>query len=286
MGLSVASNIASIRAQRQVNLTTQGLEKTFERLSSGLRINRASDDAAGLAIADNLRVQGKLASVAIRNANDGLSITSLANAAVTEINNDLSRMAELAQQSSNGVYTQTQRSALSSEFLALGSEIQRIASVTTFNGINLLSASSNITIQAGLDGTTNSQISIGSVLGTLQSLGLASSGSSALTYSITESTSTFAQASALLALNAVNAAINSLGVARGTLSAAEARLSTAVDYLAVVRENVNAAEGKIRNADIAQEVAEMVRLQVLQQSGTAILAQANQQPAVVLKLLS
>jgi len=285
MGLSVASNIASIRAQRQVNLTTQGLEKTFERLASGLRINKASDDAAGLALADNLRNQGKLASVAIRNANDGLSITSLANAAVTEINNDLSRMAELAEQSANSVYTQTQRSALATEFIALGSEINRIASVTTFNGINLLSASSNMSIQVGLDGTSNSQITVSAVLGTLQSLGL-SGASGALTYSITESTSTFAQTSAQLALNAVNAAISSLGVARGVLGAAEARLSSAVNYLAVVRENVNAAEGKIRDADIAQEVAEMVRLQVLQQSGTAILAQANQQPSLVLKLLS
>ena len=286
MGLSVASNIASVRAQRQVNLTTQGLEKTFERLASGLRINKASDDAAGLALADNLRNQGKLATVAIRNANDGLSITSLANAAVTEISNDLSRMAELAEQSSNGVYTQTQRSALASEFIALGSEVQRIAVATTFNGINLLSASSGVSIQVGLDGTANSQINISGVLGTLESLGLASTGSSALTFSITGSTSAFAQTSALLALSAVNTAINNIGSVRGTLGAAEARLSSAVNYLTVARENVNAAQGRIRDADIAQEVAEMVRLQVLQQSGTAILAQANQQPAMVLKLLS
>lgn len=284
MAITVASNVASIRAQRQVSQTTDKLAKTFEKLSSGLRINSASDDAAGLALADSLRANAKIAAVAVRNANDGVSITSLASDALSTIVSNLQRMSELANQSANGVYTNTQRSALSSEFIALGSEVERIAVTTTFNGISLLSASSNLTIQVGLDGTSSSQITISGVLGTLSSMGIGST-SGALTYSIIGNTSTASQAASLLALSAVNAAINSVGVQRGVVGAAESRLSSAIGYLQIVRENFIAAESRIRDADIAQEVAEMVRLQVLQQSGTAILAQANLQPQNALNLL-
>jgi flagellin len=285
MSLTIASNIDSLQAQRQIALTTSRLSKTFQRLSSGLRINSASDDAAGNALADELRADTKLASVAVRNANDGLSITSIADTALEEINSILNRMLELAQQSSNGSYTTAQRSALSSEFVALGSEIERIARVTTFNTFNLLSGSSNITLQVGLDGTTNSQIVIGAVLGTLTSLGLATANSSALTYSIISTTTGFSQTAATTALSAIQGAIMSLTSTRGTIAAAESRLSSAVNYLSIARENFIAAESRIRDADVAQEVAEMVRLQVLQQSATAVLAQANLQPQVVLRLL-
>jgi flagellin len=285
MSLTIASNIDSLQAQRQIALTTSRLSKTFQRLSSGLRINSASDDAAGNALADELRADTKLASVAVRNANDGLSITSIADTALEEINSILNRMLELAQQSSNGSYTTAQRSALSSEFVALGSEIERIARVTTFNTFNLLSGSSNITLQVGLDGTTNSQIVIGAVLGTLTSLGLATANSSALTYSIISTTTGFSQTAATTALSAIQGAIISLTSTRGTIAAAESRLSSAVNYLSIARENFIAAESRIRDADVAQEVAEMVRLQVLQQSATAVLAQANLQPQVVLRLL-
>ncbi len=285
MGLSIASNISSLQAQTAVKRTSNALSDTFERLSSGLRINKASDDPAGLALAEVLSRDSKLATVAIRNANDGISLVSLADSAMEEIGNILTRMAELANQSANGVYTQTQRSALSSEFLALGSEIERIAQTTTFNDIRLLSNTSDVAVQVGVDGTANSRITITAVLGTLASLALAGSGSSALSFSIIGTTSTLSQAAALNALSAVNAAINSVSTVRGTLGAAESRLNTAVNYLTVARENLLAAEGRIRDADIAQEVAEMVRLQVLQQAGTAVLAQANQQPSVVLALL-
>ncbi len=285
MALSAASNVDSVKAQRQLAKTSSNLAKTFERLSSGLRINQASDDPAGLQVADALRRDAKLASVAVRNAGDGISLVSIADAALSEIDNILSRMAELASQSSNGIYTSSQRSALSSEFIALGSEIQRIAATTTFNGLNLLSASSNVTIQVGLGGDSNSQITITRVLGTLNALGLAATGSSALTFSIISTTSTTSQAAATTALAAINAAISSVTSTRGSLAGAESRLSAAVDYLTVARENFIAAESRIRDADVAQEVAEMVRLQVLQQAATAVLAQANQQPKQVLALL-
>ncbi|MCB0352782.1 MAG: flagellin FliC [Bdellovibrionales bacterium] len=285
MGVSFASNVSALSAQRSLNKTNISLGKTFERLSSGLRINSASDDPAGLALADSLRSDANLASVAIRNANDGISITSIADSALAEVGNILSRMAELAEQSANGVFTNVQRSALSSEFVALASEIERIAVTTEFNDVGLLSDSSSIALQVGLDGTSNSRITINGVLGTLESLGLAGTGSSALTYSINDSTTAFAQSASLAALDAVNAAISTLSSTRGTLGAAESRLNSAVSSLQVARENFVAAESRVRDADVAQEVADLVRLQVLQQAGTAVLAQANQQPQIALALL-
>jgi flagellin len=283
--ISVASNIDSLRIQTDLARTGDALSKTFARLSSGLRINSASDDPAGLALADSLRADSKVATVAIRNANDGLSIAAVADAALGEIGNVLTRMLELATQSANGVYTNAQRSALSSEFLALGSEIDRIAKTTTFNQINLLSNSSSITLQVGLDSTANSRIIMQSVLGTLDILGLAASGSSALSFSIISTTSTASQLAATNALSAVQTAINNVSSIRGTVGATESRLTHAVSFLTIARENFIAAESRIRDADVASDVAEMVRLQVLRQAETAVLAQANQNPSVVLALL-
>ena len=285
MAVSFASNVASLKAQTRLAKTTASLSTTFERLSSGLRINNAKDDAAGLILADTLRAQSRIASVAIRNANDGISLIAIADSGLSEISNLLSRMGELAEQSANGTYTMTQRSAMSYEFLALGSEISRIARTTEFNGSTLLSNSSSVSLHVGLNGTSNSVITIGFVRGTLDSLALATDNSAPLTYSIISTTSTGSQTAAQLALDAVGSAINNVSLSRGVLGAAENRLSVAVDHLGVIRENFVAAESKIRDADVAAEVAEMVRLQVLQQSGVAVLAQANQQPSVALALL-
>ncbi len=285
MPVSFASNRDSLHAQTQLKRTSDALSKTFARLSSGLRINDASDDAAGLAMADGLRRDSLVASVAIRNTNDGISLLAIADAGLTEIGNMLQRMSELANQSANGVYSQTQRSALSSEFSALGSEVDRIARTTTFNDINLLSNSSAITLQVGLENSSSSQITISSVLGTLAAFGIGSAGNSTLSYSIIGNSTAFSQSAALNAVSALNTAIDTLGVARGTVGAAQSRLQSAVNYLTVVRENFVAAESRIRDADIAQEVAEMTRLQVLQQAGTAVLAHANLQPEIALALL-
>ena len=285
MTITAASNTYSLRAQRQLTFTTNALSKVYEQLSSGLRINRASDDPAGLALADSLEADSRIATVAIRNAQDGISITSIADAALDQIGGILNRMAELAEQSANGVYTNDQRSALSTEFLALGSEIERIATTTTFNDVSLLSNSSSIAIQVGLTSGSTSVITISSVLGTLSSLGLASSGSSRMTYSISANTTTAAQSAAQNALDAINTAIDNVSTARGNVGAAESRLSVAIDNLTVMRDNLVEAESRIRDVDVAEAAAEMVRLQVLQQAGTAVLAQANQQPARVLDLL-
>ncbi len=284
MALSLSTNVSAINAQNNLSKTTAALNTTFQRLSSGLRINSAKDDPAGLAMADSLQTDARLAAVAIRNANDGISLTSIADSAMSEIGNILNRMGELAQQSANGVYTNTQRSALSAEFTALGSEIERIAKTTTFNDRSLLSNSQSISLQVGIDSSADSQITIAAVNGTLAALGLAASGST-LSFSVIANSDQASQSAATAALTAVTGALSSLNSRRGTLGATESRLSFAIGNLAVVRENFIAAESRIRDADVAQEVAEMVRLQVLQQATTAVLAQANQQPQLVLQLL-
>lgn len=286
MAVTLGSNIASLRAQRNLNNTSGRLQNTFQRLSSGFRINRASDDAAGLAIADSLRSDIRVAGVAIRNANDGISTIAIADGALNEIGNVLSRLAELAEQSANGTLNTGQRSALAQEFEALGSEIERIATTTTFNDVQLLSGGGSVTLQVGFDSAATSRVSFSGVSGTLASLGLASSGTSALTYSVNGSTNELAQSASRQALDAVNNAITSVAATRGILGATESRLNVAINNLSVAKENFSAAESQIRDTDVAADAAELTRLGILQQSGVAILAQANQQPALAVSLLS
>ena len=285
MAITINTNIASLNAQRRLGQTTSKLQKTYERLSSGLRIVRASDDAAGLAIADSLRADQRIASVAIRNANDGISLISIADGALSEIGNVLTRMAELAEQSANGTLSVSQRSALASEFSALGSEIERIAQTTSFNGISLLSGGGTISLQIGFDSKTTSQISYSGVQGTLASLGLAGSGSSKLIFSLNDTTAALGQTAAQSALDAVRAAISSLTANRGTLGASESRLNVTINNLQIARENFASAESQIRDVDVASESAELTRLNILQQAGAAVLAQANNQPQLALQLL-
>ena len=286
MAITLGNNIASLRAQSRLGKTDLAINKTYEKLSSGLRINTASDDAAGLAIADDLRAKIRIGQVAIRNANDGISTVAIADSALGEIGGVLSRLAELAQQSATGTFSAIQRSALQSEFTALGSEIERIAVTTEFNGVKILSNSTSLTLQVGFDSSSNSQITFNNVTGTLAALGLAQTGKSALTYSLNADTLDLAQSASRITLDAVNAAIQTLAQTRGSLGATESRLRLAVSNLSVARENFAAAESRIRDLDIAEEAANLTRLTILQNAGVAILAQANQAPALALKLLS
>lgn len=285
MPLSIYTNIAALRANRLLAQTTSTLDRTLERLSSGQRINSASDDAAGLAIADALRAESRVATVALRNANDGVSVISTADSALESINNVLHRMAELAEQSANGVFSNQQRSPLQAEFLALASEIERIAFSTKFNNIALLSGGQSIWLQIGRDGSALSRIQIEGIQGTLSSLALAISTSSQLAYQLEGNTVDEAQANSRTALAAVMAAISEVSSRRGSLGATESRLSHTINNLQTTRENLQAAESRIRDVDVAQEAASLVRLQILQHAGLAILAQANQQPAIALRLL-
>jgi flagellin len=285
MSITIGSNIASLQAQRRLSIASDALGTTYERLSSGQRINKASDDAAGLAIADALRANQRVASVAIRNANDGISTIAIADSALGEIGNVLSRLAELAEQSANGVFSTTQRSALQNEFTALSSEVERIAVTTEFNGVRLLSGNSTLVLQVGFNSGSTSQISYTGVQGTLAALGLASANTSALSFSINGVTIAEGQSASRLSLDAVISAISSLASTRGVLGAAESRLRVAINNLSVARENFASAESRIRDVDVASEAAELTRLGILQQAGAAILAQANQQPGLALSLL-
>ena len=286
MAITINTNIAALNAQRRLSGSTADLRKSFERLGSGLRIVRARDDAAGLAIADSLRADARIASVAIRNANDGISLISIADGALDQMSSVLTRMAELAEQSANGTLGSQQRSALSQEFVALGSEISRIAETTTFNNLQLLSGGANVSLQVGFDSGVNSQIVFTGVTGTLDSIGLAALGSEQLTYSLNAAGNNIAaQAAARSALDAVKSAITSLTTSRGVLGAAESRLSVAITNLSVARENFISAESQIRDVDVAEEAANLTRLNILQQAGAAVLSQANQQPALALSLI-
>lgn len=285
MAINIRTNIPSLVAQRNLDQSSGRLNTSYERLSSGLRINRARDDAAGLSIAESLKADSLVATVGIRNASDGISIISIADQAIGQIGNTLGRLAELAQQSANGVFANVQRSALNNEFVALQSEIERIAFTTKFNGLNLLSGGGAVVFQVGFDGSSLSQVTYSGVQVTLAALGLAAASSSAPTYSIIANTDVASQSAARNALDAINAAIASVNRNRGQLGAAESRLEVTISNLQVARENFKAAESRIRDVDVASEAAELSRTNILQQAGAAILAQANQQPQLALQLL-
>ena len=284
MAITIGSNIVSLQAQRRLDITGTKLSNSFNRLTSGYRINRGSDDSAGLAIAETLKADSRIAQQAIRNTNDGISTIAIADGALSEVANILSRLAELASQAANGTLSNTQRSVVSNEFTSLSSEIERIAQVTEFNGIKLLSGSSAVTIQVGAGTRSGAQIGYTNQVATLQGIGLGTAGGS-LIYSINASSTDLAATAARQALDAVYNAIYSVGASRGILGGVESRLSTAITNLGVARENAMAAESRIRDVDVAEEAASLTRLNILQQAGTAVLAQGNQLPSLALQLL-
>jgi flagellin len=277
--------LAALRVQRQVSLATGKLRNSYEELSSGSRINTAADDSAGLAISMQLRAQARIATAGLRNANDGLSLVSISDSAFGAITNVLTRMAQLAEQSANGVIGQSRRSALQLEFSALGSEIQRIAVTTTFNGITVLSNNANVVLQVGYNSLSTSNITVNAVQGTLEGIRLASAGSNAMNYTVIADDELSSQAAARTALDAVIAAIEVVGANRGSLGADQGRLASSISGLQSSRENFEAADAKIRDVDFAQKTGEAIKLEILQNAGISILGQANQQPEVALRLL-
>ena len=272
MALNIATNVPSLNAQRHLTDASSALSKSLERLSSGLRINSAADDAAGLALADRLRADVRIATSAIRNANDGISSISIGEKALGEVGDILTRLSELASQSSTGLVSNTQRSAIQTEFTALVSEVDRISVTTTFNGVSLLSGGTTIDLQVGLDGTTNSRISFSTIDGSSSGIGLTN---------VSVSTAAAAQS----ALGALSTAIQNFAQQRGTLGAVESRLNTAISNLQVASENFSSAESRIRDVDVASETATLTKAQILSQAGIAVLAQANQIPNAALSLL-
>jgi flagellin len=282
--ITIGSNVQSLNTQRFLDNSSSALSKVYQRLSSGRRINTAADDPAGLTIADRLLSDQKVAGVAIRNINDGISLIAIADGALEQIGNVLSRLGELAEQSANGVYSTSQRSALSGEFASLSSEIERIAAATVYNGFGLISGGNAIALQVGFDSKETSQITIQSLTGTLEGLGLGNS-SSVQIYSLNGPDAITGASASRYALDAVNRAIGSLTFLRGSLGSGESRLRLAIANLSSTRENFAAAEGRIRDADVASDSAELTRLNILQQAGASVLAQANQVPQLALSLL-
>ena len=262
MALFVNTNFASINVQRHLEETGSSLNRALERLSSGVRINDAFDDAAGLAIADKLQRDVRVLGQAIRNANDGLSALAIGEKALGSVTDILSRLSELASQSATGTVTNTQRSAIQQEFTALLSEVGRLSNNTTFNGVQLLSAGTTVTLQVGLDGSVSGILTLAQT-------------------SIAAST----QESAQSALGFLTSAIANVAQTRGTLGAYESRLLSSITAARIASEAFQSAEGRIRDADVAAETAALTRGTILQQAGAAVLAQANQQPALALTLL-
>ena len=273
MSLIINNNPASIAAQRNLTVNTGNLQRSVERLSSGLRITRAGDDAAGLAVSETLRAQIRSINQATRNANDGISLTQVADGAAAVIGNLLSRLRELSSQSSSGTVGNTERSYLDQEFTALRSEIDRIATVTEFNGQALLSGSSNtFQIFIGFKSGTGNSLTASLNDLDLTSIGLAS---------VNISTSANAQS----ALGNIDSAISSVATARAGFGAIQNRFEAAISNLQSTSESFTAAESRIRDADIAFETSQFTKNQVLVQSGIAVLAQANALPQQALALL-
>jgi len=274
MGIRINTNVASINTQRHLYNTTTNFNKSMEKLSSGLRVNRASDDAAGLAISEGLKSNIRALDQASRNAADGISLVQTAEGALDEVSNILLRLRELAEQSLNGTVTNTERSYLDSEYSALLEEIDRIAQSSEFNGVHLLDGTGgSVAIQVGID--TNAWDSIAVDLSSNRD-----SGNLGLATGIDDA------ANATTAMGEILAAIENVSSARSDFGAIQNRLETSIRNINNTAENLSAANSRIRDVDVASETSRMTSYQVLQQAGVSILAQANMTSALAMSLLS
>lgn len=265
MSLRIQNNIEAFNAHRNLVSTSNMLGKSMERLSSGYRINRAADDAAGLAISERLRAQVHGIGQAQRNAQDAVSLVQTAEGSLDEVHSMLQRSRELAVQYKNGSLSEADRASIQSEVNQLASEVERIGTSTEFNGIKLLNAAATVTFQVGAnDGEviTVSTISLGSATG-------------AAAFELGAETD----------ISEIDAAIAAVSTQRAQFGAVQNRLEHTLNNLAVYQENLTASESRIRDVDMASEMVEFTKLQILQQAGTAMLAQAQQSGQSVLKLL-
>jgi|SRR5262245_2653096 len=268
MSLRINSNVEAFNAHRNLIGSASKLAKSMERLSSGYRINRAADDAAGLAISERLRGQVRGLAQAQRNAQDAVSLVQTAEGSLTEVHAMLQRVRELAVQYKNGSLSSTDRTSIQSEVNQLASEIERIGTSAQFNGIKLLNASTTVSFQVGANDGEVIAVSTFTLAGTG---GVVAS----TTFSLDDAA----------AISAIDAAIGKVSENRATFGAVQNRLEYALNNLATYQENLMASESRIRDVDMASEMVDFTKLQILQQAGTAMLAQANQAPQSVLSLL-
>jgi flagellin len=275
MAMSMLTNVSSLGAQRNLAKTSNQVAKNIARLSSGMRINKSADDAAGLAITSKMSAHIRGLAQSKRNANDAISLIQTAEGGLNEINSLLTRMRELSvQAATGGTLVTSDRSALDQEFQALESEINRIVEVTKYNGQALINGeiSGGVDFQVGIINTANDRVTLSVLSATATTLG---TGSSSLV------TATKAQ----LAITAVDSAISEVASRRNTLGSAQNRLHVTISNLGSIHENLSSANSRIRDVDVAQETAEMSRNQILMQAGVSVLSQANQMPGMILSLL-
>jgi flagellin len=278
MPIIVNSNIASLNAQRNLNQSNSALASSLQKLSSGLRVNSAKDDAAGLAVSEGLSSQIRGNSQGIRNAYDGISVAQTAEGALGQVGNNLQRIREIAVQAANGSISNDNRSQLQKEVDQLTQEVSRIITTTNFNGTALLSGGSSITFQVGASGTTNNQVTTTGVeMSSIKGF------SSDLTATGTISVTTSAAASA--AISALDNAISTVTNTRATFGAIQNRFEAVIANTQNYVENLSASKSRIIDTDFASETAQLTRNQILQQAGTAILGQANTVPQAALSLL-
>jgi flagellin len=271
MSLSVQTNVAAMGAHRNLVSTSDKLSKSMERLSSGYRINRAADDAAGLAISQKLQAQVGGLGQAQRNAQDAVSLVQTAEGSMSEVQSMLQRVRDLAVQYNNGTLSSSDKAAITGEVAQLCSEISRIASQTKFNGISLLNGGGGINFQVGADDGETITVSARNLFG------------GASTFDIDSTVFTFGSGTVTLA--SIDTAINNVSSARATFGAVQNRLEHTLNNLTNYQENLSASKSQIQDVDMASEMVNFTKLQILQSAGTSMLAQANQAPQSVLKLL-
>ena len=285
MPVRIFNNIPSLTAQRILGVNNNRLALSVERISSGIRINKAADDAAGLAVSEGLRSDIRALRQAVRNASDGISLMNVTEGALNEQSGILIRLRELASQAATGTVGSTERQTIQLEFSALRSELDRITATTEFNGTKLIdgtlassvaNSDNHILIQIGIDNSVNSRLNLNNEIN-LKAV-------SSTVLEIHELSVTGA-VQALTALDTINDAISSITESRGKVGAVQNRLTRSIANLSVSVENLTAAESSIRDADIAEEVAELTRNQILVQTATAMVGQANLIPQSVLQLL-
>jgi len=279
MAMSIVTNVSSLNAQRNLSNTQDALAKNVQRLSSGLRINQAADDAAGTGISANLTADIRSLAQASRNTADATSMAQLAEGALNEVTGIVTRMRELAVQSSNATIDTTARSFIAEEFGQLRSEINRIAEVTEFNGRTMLSGglANGIDFQVGMNSSANDRIKLSIAKTNASTLGVGSS--TINTASLSSATS------AQKAIAVFDGAIKTLSTTRANIGAVQNRLSATLSNLAVARENLSAANSRIKDVDVAEESASLTRNQILSQAGTSLLSQANSLPQSALSLI-
>jgi flagellin len=273
----INTNVMSLNAQRNLNRSQEAMAKSLTRLSSGLRINSAKDDSAGLAIATRFTAQINGLNQAVRNANDGISLAQTAEGALDEIQNNLQRIRELAVQASNATYSSGDRKSLDDEATEMANELKRVMESVEFNGVSVLDSTDTLSFQVGAEDAANNQVSL--TLTQVKSQAGVKSIADATAFSLST------QGSAYGAITIVDSALDKISEVRADFGTIQNRFESTVRNLQNVAENLSASKSRIMDADFAAETASLTRAQILQQAGTAMLAQANSMPQSVLSLL-